>query len=203
MAVSTNPISQSTAAALLPLPDLVWRFSTQQYHEMIGKGILTEDDPVELLEGILVTKMPKNPPHSLATHLLREAFARLFSLGWCVKTQEPITLVDSEPEPDVAIVKGSPRQYANHHPGAEETVLVVEVADSSLSRDRGLKKRIYAKAGIPVYWIINLAERKIEVYSEPSEADYQQRQDFESDAEIPVMIEGRELGRIAVSDLLP
>lgn len=203
MAVSTNAIPQPAAASPLPLPDLVWRFSTQQYHEMIGKGILTEDDPVELLEGILVTKMPKNPPHSLATHLLREALARLFSLGWCVNTQEPITLADSEPEPDVAVIKGSPRQYASRHPGAEETALVVEVADSSLSRDRGLKKRIYARAGIPVYWIVNLAERKIEIYSQPSETDYQQRQDFESDAEIPVTIEGREFGRIAVSDLLP
>lgn len=203
MAASTNAIPQSATASPFPLPDLVWRFSTQQYHEMIGKGILTEDDPVELLEGILVTKMPKNPPHSLATHLLREALARLFSLGWYVKAQEPITLVDSEPEPDVAVIKGSPRQYADRHPGAEETAMVVEVADSSLSRDRGLKKRIYAKAGIPVYWIVNLAERKVEIYSQPSETDYQQRQDFESDAEIPVIIEGSELGRIAVSDLLP
>lgn len=203
MAVSINAIPQPATVPSLPLPDLVWRFSTQQYHEMIGKGILTEDDPVELLEGILVTKMPKNPPHSLATNLLREALAQLFSSGWCVHTQEPITLSDSEPEPDVAVIKGSLRQYSDRHPGAEEISLVIEVADSSLSRDRGWKKRIYAKAGIPVYWIVNLAERKIEVYSQPSEADYQQRQEFESDTEIPVTIEGREFGRIAVCDLLP
>lgn len=203
MAVSIQTIPQSVTVPLFPMPDFVWRFSVGQYHEMINAEILGEDDPIELLEGILVTKMPKNPPHSLVTHLIREALARLISLGWCVSAQEPITLTDSEPEPDVAVVQGSPRQYADRHPGAEETALVIEVADSSLSRDRGLKKRIYARAGIPVYWIVNLAERKIEVYSEPSGSDYQQRQDFESDTEIPVLIEGRELGRIAVSDLLP
>lgn len=203
MAVSIKAIPQPISAPFFPMPDFVWKFSVGQYHEMINAEILGEDDPIELLEGILVTKMPKNPPHSLVTHLIREALARLISLGWCVSAQEPITLTDSEPEPDVAVVQGSPRQYADRHPGAEETALVIEVADSTLSRDRGLKKRIYARAGIPIYWIVNLVERKIEVYSEPSGSDYQQRQDFESDAEITVMIEGRELGRIAVSDLLP
>ncbi len=203
MAVSIQTISQPITAPLFPLPDFVWKFSVDQYHEMIHAEILGEDDPIELLEGVLVTKMPKNPQHSLVTHLIREALARLISLGWCVNTQEPITLADSEPEPDVAIIQGSPRQYADRHPGAEDTALVIEVADSTLSRDRGLKKRIYARAGIPLYWIVNLAERKIEVYSEPSGSDYQQRQDFESDAEIPVLIEGNELGRITVSDLLP
>ncbi len=203
MAVSVKTIPQSVTSPLFPMPEFVWKFSVGQYHQMIHAEILGEDDPIELLEGILVTKMPKNPPHSLVTHLIQEALARLISLGWCVNAQEPITLADSEPEPDVAVVQGSPRQYADRHPSAEETALVIEVADSSLARDRGLKKRIYARAGIPVYWIVNLVERKIEVYSQPTEADYQQRQDFESDTEIPVLIEGRELGRIAVRELLP
>ncbi|MGH9802864.1 MAG: Uma2 family endonuclease, partial [Blastocatellia bacterium] len=206
--VSTKAIPQTVASPLIPLPDFVWpdfvcKLSVEQYHEMINAEILTDEDPVELLEGILVTKMPKNPPHSLATQLIRDVLAKLFSSGWCVSAQEPITLADSEPEPDVSVAQGERRQYANRHPIAEDTVLVVEVANSSLSRDRRLKKRIYAKAGIPAYWIVNLAERKIEAYSEPVGADYQQRQDFESDAEIPVLIEGRELGRIAVSELLP
>jgi len=203
MAVSVKTIPQPVTAPLFPMPEFVWKFTVGQYHQMIHAEILGEDDPVELLEGVLVTKMPKNPPHSLATHLIREALTRLISLGWCVNTQEPITLTDSEPEPDVAVVQGSPRQYSDRHPRAEETALVIEVADSSLSRDRGLKKRIYARAGIPVYWIVNLPERKIEVYSQPAEADYQRRQDFEPDTEIPVLIEGRELGHITVRELLP
>lgn len=203
MAVSNKIIPQTIESPLIPTPGFVWKFSVKQYHEMINAGILGEDDPVELLEGVLVTKMAKNPQHSLVTNLLRETLARLISQGWYVNTQEPITLADSEPEPDVAVIQGALRQYADRHPGAEETALVIEVADSSLSRDRGQKKQIYARAGIPVYWIVNLIERKIEVYSEPSELDYQRRQDIESDEEITVVIEGRELGRIAVSELLP
>lgn len=203
MAVSTKAIPQTVASPLIPLPDFVWRLSVEQYHKMINTGILTEDDPVELLEGILVTKMPKNPPHSLVTQLVRDALARIFSLGWCVNTQEPITLAGSEPEPDVAVVRGERRQYANSHPGAGDTALVVEVSDSSLPRDRGLKKRTYAGAAIPMYWIVNLAERKVEAYSEPSGLDYQQRQDYDDTTEIPVTIGGQEIGRIAVRELLP
>ena len=203
MAVSTQAIPQTAPSPLIPLPDFVWRLSVEQYHEMINAGILTDDDPVELLEGVLVTKMPKNPPHSLVTQLVRDILAQVVSSGWCVNVQEPVTLAKSEPEPNVAVVRGERRQYANRHPGPEDTALIIEVADSSLSRDRGLKKRVYAGAGIPSYWVINLAERQIEVYSEPSGSDYQQRQDYDDTAEIPVTIEGQEMGRLAVRELLP
>ena len=85
--------------------------------------------------------------------------------------------------------------------------LVIEVSDATLKRDRGLKKRIYARAGIPVYWIINLIENQIEIYTEPGgeaeEPDYQQRQDYFPDDEIPIVIEGREAGRLAVREVLP
>ena len=100
-------------------------------------------------------------------------------------------------------MRGESRQYFNHHPGAEDIGLVVEIADSSLPQDRKLKKRIYAAAGIPVYWIVNLTKQRIEVYTEPSGADYQQRQDYDAEAEVPVVIEGQEVGRIAVKELLP
>lgn len=203
MAVSVRAIPQPVASPLIPLPDFVWKFSVEQYHEMINAGILTDEDPVELLEGILVTKMPKKPPHRIATQLTHEILARLIPVGWYVDSQEPITLKNSEPEPDVAVLRGERRHHINRHPGAEETVLVIEVADSSLSRDRGLKKRIYALSGIPVYWIVNLAERKIEAYSVPSGSDYQQQEDYDDASEIPVMIEGREVGRLVVRELLP
>lgn len=203
MAVSAKAIPQPAASPLIPLPDFVWKLSVDQYHDMITAGILTEDDPVELLEGILVTRMAKKPPHRIATQLTHEILLRLTPVGWYVDSQEPITLKDSEPEPDVTIYRGDRRQHLHRHPGSDETVLVIEIADSSLSRDRGLKKRIYALANIPVYWIVNLAQRKIEVYSEPSGADYLQRQDYDESAEIPVMIEGKEVGRFVVSELLP
>src|SRR5438105_8922236 len=89
----------------------IFRLSVDQYHEMIQAGILTEDDPVELLEGWLVEKMPKNPPHTLATRLVRTALERLAPKGWFINTQEPITTTESEPEPDASVARGDPRQY--------------------------------------------------------------------------------------------
>jgi Uma2 family endonuclease len=174
---------------------------------MIRSGILTEDDPVELLEGWIIYKMPKNPPHRAATKLTRNALEEIVPSGWYVDAQEPITVEDSEPEPDVVIVRGNTRDYLDRHPGSQDIALIVEIADSTLERDRTFKKRIYARAGIPVYWIINLPEQQLEVYTEPielaSEPTYQQRQDYSLSDEVVVAIEGREVSRLNVRDLLP
>jgi Uma2 family endonuclease len=199
------PIGQFMPAAMSPEP--VCRLSVSQYHEMIAAGILTHDDPVELLEGWLVPKTVKNPPHSTARQLTTKALERIVPPGWHVHSQEPITLSDSEPEPDVAIVRGDPGQYEHSHPGPQDVALVVEVADASLARDRSIKKRIYARAGIPLYWIVNLQERRIEVYTNPSGpievAEYRQHDDYAAGSEVPLMIEGREAGYISVAALLP
>jgi len=187
--------------------DFIWRLSVGQYHEMIRTGILTADDPVELLAGWLVYKMPKNPPHRIATRLAQQALEAVAPAGWYVDAQEPITLNDSEPEPDVMIVRGETRDYRDRHPGPEDVTLIVEVADSTLERDRGVKRLAYARAGIPVYWIINLLEKIVEVYCEPSgmaeDADYTLRRDYGLADSVPVMIDGIETGRVAVLDLLP
>lgn len=180
----------------------IWRLSVAQYHEMIAAGILSETDPVELLEGWLVTKMPKNPKHSLATQLLGEMLARLLPAGWFVNIQEPITTADSEPEPDVAVVRGERRDYAERHPMPDEVALVVEVFDSTLSSDRTLKARRNARAGIPHYWLLNLNERQLEAHSDPAEGAYRQRAIYAADASAPVIIAGRTLGQVAVSAVL-
>lgn len=187
--------------------DLIWRLSVGQYHEMIRTGILTADDPVELLAGWLVYKMPKNPPHRIATRLAQQALEAVVPAAWYVDAQEPITLNDSEPEPDVMIVRGETRDYRDRHPGPEDAALMVEVADSTLERDRGVKRMVYARAGIPVYWIINVLDRVLEVYCQPSgmteDADYRQRRDYGPSESVPVMIDGLEVGRVAVRDLFP
>jgi Uma2 family endonuclease len=206
MAVDQRYIPRPAPPAVPAEP--IWRLSVEQYHEMIEAGILTDDDPVELLEGMLVAKMPKNPPHILVTELTRDALARLLPPGWHVNAQEPLTTVDSEPEPDVAVIQGERRDYSKRHPGAGEIALVIEVSDTTVLRDRNLKKRLYARAGIPVYWIINLPENRIEVYTSPvvmegEESGYQQRQDYQSTDEIPLVIDGREVGRLAARDVLP
>ena len=186
--------------------DLIWRLSIEQYHAIIQAGILTDDDSVELLEGWLVFKMPKNPPHRATTRLVRTALENILPAGWYVDSQEPITLSNSEPEPDIVVVRGDTRQYLDRHPGAEDIALIIEVSDTTLQRDRTVKKRIYARAGISVYWIVNLVEEQVEVYSQPlvevEQPDYSQRLDFGRSAVIPIIIEGIEIGAIAVNSLL-
>ena len=207
MSVTTPSSSAVSEQSVAVSTDVIWRFSVDQYHAMIHAGILTEDDPVELLEGWLVTKMSKNPKHRVATRLVRQALESVISPGWYVDSQEPLTTADSEPEPDVMIVRGETRQYPDRHPGPQDVALVVEVADSSLQRDRFLKKRLYAAAGISIYWIVNLLDGQIEVYTEPSgptyQPDYRQQQNYGSADAVPVVIEDREVGRLSVGDLLP
>jgi len=187
--------------------DLIWRLSIEQYHAIIQAGILTDDDSVELLEGWLVFKMPKNPPPRATTRLVRTALENILPAGWYVDSQEPITLSNSEPQPDIVVVRGDTRQYVDRHPGAEDIALIIEVADTTLQRDRTVKKRIYARAGISIYWIVNLVEEQVEVYSQPlvevEQPDYSQRLDFGRSAVIPIIIEGIEMGAIAVDALLP
>jgi Uma2 family endonuclease len=206
MTVSSFSSFSSQGSAATP-HDLIWRLRVEQYHAMIRAGILTADDPVELLEGWLVYKMPKNPPHRVATRLAQTALERILPTGWYVDTQAPITLEDSEPEPDLVVVRGEPRLYLDRHPGPAELALVVEVADASLIRDQGAKKRIYARAGIAVYWIINLPDRRCEVYTDPGaaggEADYRQRHDYGPSDAVQLIIDGQAVGSIAVADVLP
>jgi len=187
--------------------DFIWRLRVEQYHEMIRTGILTEDDPVELLDGWLVMKMPKKTAHSFATQQTRVRLEAILPLGWFANSQEPVTLDTSEPEPDVSVVRGERRQYLECHPGPRDIGMLVEVADSSLERDRSWKKQIYARANVPVYWIVNLPEKQVEVYSEPTgvaeEPDYRQCRQFAATDEVPVVLDGKEIGRIAVNELLP
>ncbi len=185
----------------------IFRLSVAQYHQMIDAGILTDDDPVELLDGWLVQKMSKKPPHSVSTLKTRNTLARVLPPGWFVNTQEPVTTDTSEPEPDVIAVRGEVEQYAERHPGPQDVGLAVEVSDSTLARDRGLKKRLYAQNRIAIYWIVNLIDNQVEVYTDPTgpaeTPDYRQRRDYGVLDEIPLVIDGNEIARFPVRDLLP
>src|SRR3954471_4448142 len=150
-----------------PSPEPVFRLTVEQYHQMIDAGVLTDDDPVELLEGVLVFKMPKKPKHRVALAKLDRAMRALLPAAMSIQLQEPITLNDGEPEPDAAVFRGLPEDHADRHPGPGEVALVVEVSDSTLTRDRGIKLRSYARAGLRIYWIVDLVGRAIEVYTDP------------------------------------
>lgn len=165
-------------AADLPL-EVVFpfrRFSVAEYEQISRAGILTEDDSVELLEGLIVQKMTKHPPHDGMIDLLVQLLARQLPLNWYPRAQNVLITDDSAPEPDVVVVRGEPRLYMQHHPTAADAALVIEVADSSLLRDRR-KRKIYARAGIPKYWIIDLNSSRIEMFAQPATAaaEYEQK----------------------------
>lgn len=121
------------------IPDApIYRLSVKQYQQMAKQGILKDGDPVELLEGWLVHKMTKNPPHIYTSNLLRDLLQRLLPDGWFVNSQDPVTTQDSEPEPDLSVIRGQRREYLTRKPGLGEIALVIEVADSTLWAKSGV-----------------------------------------------------------------
>ena len=142
------------------------RWTRDEYERLIDHGFLDEDDPVELLDGLLLVKEPQHSRHRTSVLLVARAVERAFGEGWFVQTQSPISLDDrSEPEPDVCVVRGSPRDYVDAHP--TRPVLIVEVAQSGLPLARGRKATAYARARVADYWIVNLIDRVLEVHRQP------------------------------------
>jgi Uma2 family endonuclease len=177
-----------------------------EYHRLVEAGALEDDERVELLEGWIVSKMTRKPPHDAVLAQLAELLRSVLPASHHLRVQSAITTADSEPEPDIAVVRGRALDYRSAHPRPEDVALLVEVADSSVERDR-TKARIYARARIEAYWIVNLVDGWIEVYSSPSgdgdAPSYHERHDYAQDGEIPVTMDGASVGRIAVRDVLP
>lgn len=157
-------------AVVLPL-------TVGKYHRMITAGVVPEGEPYELLNGYVIHKdrsaagegaMTVGPEHAWAIRELTELDPRLRRLGCHMQIQLPVTLPPwNEPEPDAAIIIGTKDDYRGRHPGAKDVLCVIEVADSSLHRDRTAKLRIYAASGIPRYLIINLPDYVIELHTRP------------------------------------
>jgi Uma2 family endonuclease len=183
------------------------RFSVAEYHRMIQADILNEEDKVELLEGYVVLEMPRNPPHDSTIQGTQKRLFRLLPSGWDVRIQSAITLADSEPEPDLTIVRGDETTYRTRHPTPADIGVVVEVANSSLDRERIDQGRIYARASIPIYWIVNLVDGQVEVYLAPAGPTamptYAQRQDYPRGTNVPLGLGGVTVASVPVTDLLP
>ena len=145
------------------------RFSVAEYEQIGRAGILTEDDSVELLEGLIVEKTTKYPPHDSTIDILAELLWRLLPRGWFPRAQNVFVTSDSEPEPDLVVTRGRPQNYMKRHPVADDVALIIEVAESSILRDRR-KRKIYARAGVAQYWIFDLNSGHIEMYAEPNAA---------------------------------
>jgi Uma2 family endonuclease len=186
-----------------PDPPAIYRLSVDEYERLVAAGVL--DDPrVELINGFLVRKMAKNPPRVLTTKSLTQRLEPIVPSGWHIGKEDPVRIPDwDEPEPDVSIIAGAPEDYRSRLPGPADIAVLAEVSETTLDRDQGDKLLAYAAGGIAVYWIVNLVDHQVEVYSGPSPSGYQSRQDFTPGLEIPVVIGGVERGRIAVSDILP
>ncbi|HYG65730.1 MAG TPA: Uma2 family endonuclease [Thermoanaerobaculia bacterium] len=152
----------------------IHRWTREEYERMAAKGFFPPDARVELIEGIVYDTTPQSSFHSTSVYMLHERLRAVFTEGVIVRNQSPLVLgEDSEPEPDLAVVPGSAEDYLFAHPTT--AVLVVEVADSSLLRDRRLKIPLYARAGVPEAWLLNLKRTVLEAYRDPAEGVYRSR----------------------------
>jgi Uma2 family endonuclease len=184
-----------------------YRLTVRQFEKMIQAGIFRDEDHVELLGGILVDKMTKHDPHNFTVGALGTDVRAAVVPEWIVREEKSIVLGRfSRPEPDVAVARGPRERYRSRSPRPVDLGMLIEVADSSYAKDRGKKWRRHAAAGIPVYWIANLPQSQIEVYSAPSgkgrSAAYRDVEVYGRDDQVPVILEGKELGRIPVRDVL-
>ena len=153
----------STSASLAEMH----RWDREHYEQMVELGVFDSEPRVELIEGYIIDMAPQSSTHAAVVHLVTEALDRVFGQSYySIRVQAPLALDDeSEPEPDIAVVSGGPRDYVDHHPSS--AVLVVEVAGTSLQRDQSLKKSLYARNKIQEYWIINLDATCLEIYRQP------------------------------------
>lgn len=183
-------VSQPTAPPL----------SRSEYERLAAKGAFHPDARVELLAGQIHAKMPQSSLHALAVRRCQEVLRQIFGDGYDVRPQLPLALSeDSEPEPDIAVVEGRYQDYRDHHP--RSAVLLVEIADTSLGHDRGTKKDLYAAAGIPEYWLLNLTAHRLEVYREPDGVSYRSTRLLGPEDTISSL--ARPQAVVRVSDLLP
>jgi Uma2 family endonuclease len=182
------------------------RFSVDAYQRMTAAGILTSEDRVELLENYVVLKMPRNPAQDSTIQRMVRPLLQSLPSGWDLRIQSAIALADSQPEPDFAIVRSSANDYRTRHPGGADVALVIEVADSSLLRDQRDKSRIYASAGIPGYWIVNLVDACIEIHHQPDSASpsqgYLRMQTFRRGQALPISLGGETAATIDADVIL-
>jgi Uma2 family endonuclease len=185
--------------------EMLKRFTAVEYNRLVEGDAFEPDERLELLDGYLVRKMPHNEPHATAIAMLQDIFIVLLKEPWRFRVQLPVSLSgDSVPEPDLAVVLGPQRRFLKHHPRPADIGLLIEVSESTLDQDRGIKQRLYANEMIPEYWIVNLVERVVEVYSEPQSdnpAGYRRMTTYAAGSSVPLRLGDTEMGAVVVSEL--
>jgi Uma2 family endonuclease len=205
---TSSPVREESSG---PLLDFRHRITVEEYHRMAEAGVFGPEPRLELLEGVLIDKMTKNPPHVVATDVLGELLHHLLSRGsgYCISMGNPVTIEDrdSEPEPDAMILRGNLRDYTSRRHTPADAALVMEVANTSYAYDRYSKWVTYAGARVPIYWIVDLGRRRLEIHSGPAgqaeTAYYGLTRILGQDDEVALVLDGREIARFAVREILP
>jgi Uma2 family endonuclease len=206
MSTAARVAPESVRPAPPALARPLYRFTVEQYERMIAADVFRSTDRVELLEGWIFETMTRHPPHDSAISRINRRLLRVLPDEWLLRVQSGIALRDSEPEPDLAIVRGPEEAYDRRKPVARDIALVIEVSESSLVEDREYKGPLYAQARIPEYWVVNLVESQIEVYTQPRAGrspGYRRRQDWKAHDKLPLTLDGRTITQLPVCDLLP
>ena len=185
-----------------------YRLSVRQYLKAIDAGVFDDDARVELLGGILVAPMTKGDAHNYLAMILPPALRGVVPPPWLVVTEISLRLGPrSRPEPDLLVLQGPASRFKVRPPAAQDVAIVVEIADTSYRFDRGSRWQRYAAALVPVYWIINLRKRQVEVYRDPigtkATAVYETAEVYDANSRVPVVIDGVEVGQILVREILP
>ncbi len=198
--VPPQPIISAASSAAPPFAD-VYRLDIDEFERVAD---LLKAERVELIDGFIVERAAMDPPHVLSSEKLRRKLDTVLPEGWFVREDKPVQVHRTyEPLPDFAVAKGDPDTYANRHPVPSDIAMVIEISDSTLNKDRGEKQVNYARGVIPAYWIVNLIDRQIEVYADPTADGYLSRIVFKSGQSVPILINGVEVGQIAVAEILP
>jgi Uma2 family endonuclease len=188
-------------------PFSLWRWRVDQYEALVTQGVFKTSERIELLEGHVILKGAVGPAHDFAVTAVCRRLNRLVPAGWVARFQQAVRLSESKPEPDASVARGDERDYATRQPGPADLGLVVEVSDSSLDRDQRDKTRIYARDRVPVYWVVNLIDRRVEVYTDPNgpgdDPRYHTLNVFAAGAAVPVVLDGATVDTIPVDELLP
>jgi len=200
--LASMPTQPAAGPNWIPWP--LYRMTLEQYESLIASGFFAKGDDVHLINGYVVTRMAESPTDGAILEAVRIAIGAIRLAAWHPRSEKGVRIPSqtSIPRPDLAVVRGVPRDYLTHYPEVADVALIAEVSVSSLDKDRALAD-IYGKAGIPVYWLVNVDDGQVEVYSNPGPSGYQSHEVLAPGHVLSVVIDGAEVGEIAVADILP
>jgi Uma2 family endonuclease len=202
--MSTAATTGSVAARPRWIPSSLYRMTVEKYEALIASGFFGKRDDVHLINGYVVNRMAESPLHGAVGEAIRLAIEAILLAAWHIRSEKGLRIPSqiSVPRPDLAIVRGGPRDYLARYPEPADTALVVEVSYTSVDDDRAMAD-IYAAGGVPVYWLVNLVDGQVEVYSNPGPDGYRTHEVLAPGHVLHVVVDGVEIGEIAVADILP